>query len=88
MSSTEAKISNEEIQKHNEYAKEAEQEKRPSSDSIGSFLSQSHREYLSHRHGTLDLDPIPSLSDADPYNWPTWKVCMPIYHHAPIVMHR
>ena len=89
MSSTEAKIpSNEEMKKHNEYAEEAEQEKRPSGDSIGSFLSQSHREYLLHQHGTLDLDPIPSSSDADPYNWPTWKVCMPTYHHAPIVMYR
>lgn len=37
-------------------------------------LSESHREYLLQRHGTLDLDPIPSQSDADPYNWPTWKV--------------
>ncbi|PYH96036.1 MFS general substrate transporter [Aspergillus ellipticus CBS 707.79] len=36
-------------------------------------LSPSHREFLLQRHGTLDLDPIPSPSDADPYNWPTWK---------------
>ncbi|PWY68613.1 MFS general substrate transporter [Aspergillus heteromorphus CBS 117.55] len=36
-------------------------------------LSSSHREYLLQRHGTLDLDPIPSPSGADPYNWPTWK---------------
>lgn len=32
-------------------------------------LSDEHREYLLHRHGTLDLDPIPDMSDADPYNW-------------------
>ncbi|KAL2215420.1 synaptic vesicle transporter [Thermoascus aurantiacus ATCC 26904] len=36
-------------------------------------LSQQHREYLLQRHGTLDLDPVPGLGDADPYNWPTWK---------------
>ncbi|KAL3467149.1 major facilitator superfamily domain-containing protein [Aspergillus heterothallicus] len=38
-----------------------------------SRLSQAHREYLVRRHGTLDLDPLPSASDEDPYNWPTWK---------------
>lgn len=43
-------------------------------DDISSSLSSSHREYLFKRHGTLDLDPMPSASDADPYNWPTWKV--------------
>lgn len=37
-------------------------------------LSTPHRNYLLHRHGTLDLDPIPSMDPADPYNWPTWKV--------------
>lgn len=36
-------------------------------------LSVSHKEYLIERHGTLDLDPIPSPSNADPYNWPLWK---------------
>jgi hypothetical protein len=39
-------------------------------------LSSEHREYLMHRHGTLDLDPVPAFGDADPYNWPTWKVCI------------
>ncbi|KAL4913292.1 major facilitator superfamily domain-containing protein [Aspergillus aurantiobrunneus] len=38
-----------------------------------SRLSQAHREYLLQRHGTLDLDPVPSASHADPYNWPVWK---------------
>ncbi|KAL2831582.1 major facilitator superfamily domain-containing protein [Aspergillus pseudoustus] len=38
-----------------------------------SGLSQAHREYLINRHGTVDLDPLPSPSDNDPYNWPTWK---------------
>ena len=42
-------------------------------------LSPEHREYLLHRHGTLDLDPVPDMSDADPYNWPTWKVSSALY---------
>ena len=36
-------------------------------------LPPQHREYLLARHGTLDLEPIPDMSDADPYNWPHWK---------------
>ncbi|KAF2096303.1 MFS transporter [Rhizodiscina lignyota] len=36
-------------------------------------LSPEHREYLLQRHGTLNLDPIPSADPADPYNWPAWK---------------
>ncbi|CAO2651573.1 Nn.00g041430.m01.CDS01 [Neocucurbitaria sp. VM-36] len=38
-----------------------------------SHLSAEHREYLLQRHGTLDLDPLPTMGDADPYNWATWK---------------
>lgn len=43
--------------------------------SIGeaAYLPQEHRDYLISRHGTLDLDPIPSADPADPYNWPEWK---------------
>ena len=37
-------------------------------------LSAQHKEYLIQRHGSLELDPIPDMNDADPYNWPTWKV--------------
>lgn len=37
-------------------------------------LSESHKSYLIERHGKLDLDPIPSMDPADPYNWPSWKV--------------
>lgn len=33
-------------------------------------LSPASREYLLARHGTLELDPMPSASDDDPYNWP------------------
>ncbi|KAF7197026.1 Efflux pump vrtL [Pseudocercospora fuligena] len=36
-------------------------------------LPQEHLDYLIKRHGTLDLDPIPSSDPADPYNWPSWK---------------
>lgn len=38
------------------------------------YLSESHKSYLIQRHGKLDLDPIPSMDPADPYNWPSWKV--------------
>lgn len=37
-------------------------------------LSAEHREYLLQRHGTLELDPIPGMGDADPYNWTSSKV--------------
>lgn len=37
-------------------------------------LSEEHRHYLLERHGTLELDPLPTMGTADPYNWPTWKV--------------
>lgn len=40
-------------------------------------LSPAHKEFLLQRHGSLDLDPVPSFSGADPYNWPTWKVFNP-----------
>ncbi|KAJ5827835.1 Major facilitator superfamily domain general substrate transporter [Penicillium robsamsonii] len=36
-------------------------------------LSEEHRNYLLAKHGTLDLDPIPDMTDADPYNWPRWR---------------
>ncbi len=42
-------------------------------------LTQEHRDYLLQRHGTLDIDPIPTIGDADPYNWPKWKVCIFIF---------
>ncbi|KUI53057.1 hypothetical protein VP1G_00452 [Cytospora mali] len=32
-------------------------------------LSEEHRQYLLERHGTLDLNPMPDMSDANPYNW-------------------
>ncbi|KAJ5937531.1 hypothetical protein N7454_003873 [Penicillium verhagenii] len=38
-----------------------------------SVLSESHKSYLLERHGRLDLDPIPSMDPADPYNWPSFK---------------
>ena len=49
-----------------------------------SHLPPSHREYLLQRHGTLDLDPMPSADPADPYNWPQWKVSL-LSHIFPII---
>ena len=37
-------------------------------------ISQEHHDYLMKRHGTVDLEPLPGFGDADPYNWPHWKV--------------
>lgn len=44
------------------------------SQSEGDALSNEHREFLLQRHGTVDLDPIPAMDDADPLNWPKRKV--------------
>lgn len=41
---------------------------------LDTSLAPEHREYLIHRHGTLDLDPMPGPGAADPYNWPHWRV--------------
>lgn len=46
-------------------------------DVVSSRISKAHRDYLMERHGTLELDPIPSMDAADPYNWPGWKVRSP-----------
>lgn len=43
-------------------------------ESLAEELSPEHREYLLARHGTLDLNPMPSMDPADPLNWPAWKV--------------
>jgi len=37
-------------------------------------LTEEHRQYLLQRHGTLDLEPVPDMTDNDPYNWPKSKV--------------
>lgn len=42
-------------------------------------MSEAHKEYILQRHGTLELDPMPDMNDADPYNWPNWKVG---FHHC------
>ncbi|KAJ6442214.1 benzoate 4-monooxygenase cytochrome P450 [Purpureocillium lavendulum] len=39
----------------------------------GVALTASHRDYLLRRHGTVELDPVPSPSDDDPLNWPRPK---------------
>jgi hypothetical protein len=41
-----------------------------------SHLSEEHRQYLIERHGTFELDPMPSMGTADPFNWPQWKVSL------------
>jgi hypothetical protein len=38
-----------------------------------STISDDRDQYLMMRHGTLELDPLPSSSPRDPLNWPTWK---------------
>ena len=43
-------------------------------DMVSSRISKEHQDFLMERHGTLELDPIPSMDPADPYNWPGWKV--------------
>ncbi len=45
-------------------------------DIVNSSISAAHRDFLMERHGTLELDPIPSMDPADPYNWPSWKVSL------------
>ncbi|KAK6197437.1 major facilitator superfamily domain-containing protein [Scheffersomyces amazonensis] len=36
-------------------------------------LDPEHHDYLMKRHGTVDLDPLPSSDPLDPLNWPDWK---------------
>ena len=36
-------------------------------------LNPDHADYLLQRHGTVDLDPLPSVDPLDPLNWPTWR---------------
>ena len=36
-------------------------------------LSLEHRDYLIERHGTVALNPIPTMDPADPLNWPSWR---------------
>lgn len=36
-------------------------------------LSPRHAEYLLRRHGTLDLNPVPSDDPLQPLNWPIWR---------------
>ena len=40
---------------------------------ISGDLSPEHRDYLIARHGTTDLNPLPTMDPADPLNWPSWK---------------
>lgn len=36
-------------------------------------LSPEHESYLMKRHGSIQLDPLPSSDPAEPLNWPDWK---------------
>jgi hypothetical protein len=38
-----------------------------------STINDDRDEYLLIRHGTLELNPLPSSSPKDPFNWPIWK---------------
>jgi hypothetical protein len=53
-------------------------------ESMTANLPKAHRDYLMQRHGTLELEPVPTMSPADPYNWPEWKVgpCPPLGNKA------
>lgn len=49
-------------------------------------LSLVARTYLINRHGTLNLEPMPSPSDADPYNWrqskKIWMLLLVAFHSS------
>lgn len=40
------------------------------------------KDYLTRRHGTFNLDPMPSACDEDPYNWPRGKKLGVLFLHA------
>ncbi|KAG7665107.1 uncharacterized protein J8A68_001416 [[Candida] subhashii] len=44
-----------------------------SDENTGYDLTQEHYDYLMERHGTIELDPLPSADPNDPLNWPEWK---------------
>lgn len=43
-------------------------------ETLASFLSAEHADFIMQRHGALNLSPVPSMDPADPLNWPSWKV--------------
>ncbi|KAF7560761.1 hypothetical protein G7046_g3381 [Stylonectria norvegica] len=36
-------------------------------------MTSTHKEYILQRHGTLEIDPMPSEDPNDPHNWPRWQ---------------
>lgn len=70
-------VGDDEKKDDSEFLEEADKNRTSISELAASHLSQAHREFLLQRHGTLELDPLPSASHADPYNWPSWKVKSP-----------
>jgi hypothetical protein len=66
---------------HTSHEQNGEQIKRETSpdashleEAKNAHLSKEHKAYLVQRHGTYDLNPLPSMDPADPLNWPNWKV--------------
>lgn len=45
-------------------------------------LTSFAKDYLTRRHGTFNLDPMPSACDEDPYNWPRGKKLGVLFVHA------
>lgn len=43
-------------------------------ETAASSFSIEHAEFILQRHGTLNLNLVPSMNPADPLNWPSWKV--------------
>lgn len=62
------------MEKHDQQGQDHLEQVEAAFDSPTYSLSEPHKAYLIERHGTLELDPIPSMDPADPYNWPSWKV--------------
>ncbi|KAG7661564.1 uncharacterized protein J8A68_004933 [[Candida] subhashii] len=42
-------------------------------DPVAYVLDEDHEQYLISRHGSVQLDPLPSADPEDPLNWPDWK---------------
>ncbi|RLV92247.1 Efflux pump vrtL [Spathaspora sp. JA1] len=40
---------------------------------ITADIDPEHEQYLISRHGSVQLDPLPSADPQDPLNWPDWK---------------
>ncbi|KAF2403454.1 MFS general substrate transporter [Trichodelitschia bisporula] len=63
------------ILSRSEEPKDSESQRRQHSENLDDKqkFSREHRDYLIDRHGSYNLEPVPSFAGADPYNWPYWK---------------